>query len=131
MVRLDEDALYYFLQLNDGKFYTQFIGRLKEDRLITLLEYFSLHDKGKAYIWIEINVGENTFIVKTDQPFYLVNLDNDDAFEFAGDDGVLELYPSGNVPSDPDLAETVDFPTYWENGVESMIDFKIADKFYH
>jgi hypothetical protein len=131
VLEIAKGKLYYFLLLHKGKYYTVAIGWINEDLIATFTSGFNVMETFPSFILTKINVGEHTFAIQTSEPIYLLDYENDDAFEFAGDKGELDLFASGRVPPDAHCDPVIDFPSYWEKGVEPMIDFKLADQFYH
>ena len=125
-ITVDENKLYYFCALADDKYYTAFIGWIRQD----LIKAFQMIEQGQSYVQIRITVGENRFITNVGAPLYLLNYENDDIFNFAGDDEELDLFPSGNPPADLAMESIIDYPTYFNKGVVPLIEFKIFDKFY-
>lgn len=123
---IDEDQLYYFTARQDGVYHTAFVGWLRRD----LVKAFEHIDGVGSYAHIRLTIGETTFITNVGAPLYLLNYENDDIFEFAGDNNELDMYPSGNVPDDLGMDPIIDFPSYFTKGVEPLIKFKLFNKFW-
>ena len=122
----DEDDLYYFTTLANNRYETMFIGWLTDE----MIKAFEEVDGVESFANIKLTVGENTFVANIGAPLYLLNYENDDIFEFAGDNNELDLYPSGNIPDDLDMEPIIDYPTYVTREVEPLIDFKLFNRFY-
>ncbi len=125
-MELNEDVLYYFTALHQERYHTVFVSWLRRD----LIKAFEQLDGISSYAHIVLNIGENVFISNVGVPLYLLNYENDDIFEFAGDHEELELYPSGDVPDNLDLEPVIDFPTFFEKGVEPLLEFKLDNRFW-
>ena len=124
--KIDEDKSYYFLCQVGDKYHTLFVGWLRED----LIKAFAELDPDEGFAYIKINVGEQLFINYIDRPLFLLNFENDAAFEFAADVSELVLFPSGKVPPDLDLPLAIKFPSYWTKGVGPMLDLKLGERLY-
>jgi hypothetical protein len=123
---IDENVLYYFTALSDNRYNTVFAGWLRRD----LIKAFEMVEPGQSYARITLTVGENLFINNVGAPLYLLDYENDDIFDFAGDGKELDLFPSGNVPEGLEMDSVIDFPTYFTRDVEPLIEFKLFNKFY-
>jgi hypothetical protein len=124
---IKENKLYYFTALNDKQQYqTIFVGWLRVD----LIKAFEAVDGVSSYANIKMTVGENTFTAHVGAPLYLLDYENDEIFNYAGDSGELNLFPSGNIPPDLDMSPIIDFPSYFKKGVEPLIEFKLFNKFW-
>jgi hypothetical protein len=126
MYQIDEDALYYFTAKQGDKYRTLFIGWLRHDFIKSMEQI----DGVGSYAHIKLTVGENTFVTDVGAPLYLLNYENDSIFEFAGDNGELDMFPSGNIPDDLDMDPVIDFPSFFHKEVEPLIEFKLFDKFW-
>lgn len=125
-IEIDEDKLYYFTALHGNKYHTLFIGWLRMD----LIRAFKSVDGVSSYAHIRMTVGENTFIAHVGAPLYLLDYNNDDIFDHAGELGELDLFPSGNIPPNLEMEPVVDYPTYFKKSVEPMFEFKLFNKFW-
>jgi hypothetical protein len=123
---IDENKLYFFTSLSLNRYYTVFAGWLRSD----LIKAFEKIEEGQSYAHIRLNVGEHLFINNIGAPLYLLNYENDDIYQFAGDDQELNLFPSGNIPAGLEMDPTIDFPTYFTREVEPLIEFKLFNQFY-
>jgi hypothetical protein len=127
MIEINDDTLYYFTALNNKNQYeTVFAGWLRRD----LIKAFQKIDGVGSFAHIRITLGENTFIANVGSPLYLLNYENDDIFMFAEDNDELNLYPSGNLPPELDMDPVIDYPPYFTEGVEPLIEFKLFNKFW-
>jgi hypothetical protein len=124
-IQIDEDTLYYFTCLVEDKYHTLFVGWLRED----LVKAFKSLKEGSSFAYIKLCIGEHTFINYVSKPLYLLEYDDDDIFEFAGDNNELDLYPSGKVPEDLGMEAILDFPSHFEYGVTPMIKYKLFNEF--
>lgn len=125
-IEIDEDKLYYFTALHENKYHTIFVGWLRVD----LIKAFKEVDGVSSFAHIRMTVGENTFISHIGAPLYLLDYEDDDIFEFAGDNQELDLFPSGNYPDDMDMEPIIDYPSYFTKDVEPMLQFKLFNKFW-
>ena len=124
---VDEDKLYYFTSLNEkGQYETLFVGWLRLD----LIKAFKAVDGKTSYAQIRMSVGENTFLTYVGSPLYLIGYNNDEAFNYAGELGELNLFPSGNIPPNLEIGPVIDYPSYFEKGVEPLIEFKLFNQFW-
>src|ERR1017187_5248599 len=98
MFEINEDKFYYFLTLQKGRYNTGFVSWLTEDLVNGLTEYFATCDLHDVCFHLEMSIGENRFVFETNQPLYLLDCEKTNAFEFAGDDNKLGIFPSGNIP---------------------------------
>ena len=127
MIEINEDELYYFTARNKpGQYETLFVGWLRRD----LIKAFEQIDGVGSYAHMRLTVGENTFVTNVSAPLYLLNYSNDRIFEFAGDNGELDMFPSGNIPEDLEMDPVIDFPSYFTKDVEPYIEFKLFNKFW-
>lgn len=123
---INPDSTYYFTCLVNGVYQTLFVAWISEE----LIKAFELLENAEhGHVRINVNVGEHSFMCCVDRPVYLISFDNDDVFKYAGDDNTLELYPSGNLPEDPEMLTVIDFPTYFNIGVAPLIDFRMGNQF--
>jgi len=123
---LDESSLYFFTGFAEGAYQTLFVGWITAK----LVSQFSEFKEGEGSAYIKVSVGEHTFINYIDGPLFLLNFNDNDIFEYAGDDYVLDLFPSGEIPENVDTDRMIDFPTFFEPEVENLIEYKLSDGLY-
>ena len=121
-----DEAMYYFLGKLGDKYHTLFISWISDE----LVDGFKSWKTGKEAGIFDLRVAEHKFVVMTDEPMYLLNLDNKDALRFAGDDGKLDLFPSRRIPANVTFPTVIDFPSYWTKEVEPLLELKLADGLY-
>jgi hypothetical protein len=125
-IKVDENEMYYFTAFSEGKYQTLFVCWCRRD----FIKAFEAINGVSNFAHIKVSLGEHTFITDLNAPLYLLNYENDKIFEFAGDYNELDLYPSGNTPTDSDMGRTIAFPSYFTKGVEPLIEFKLFNKFW-
>jgi len=116
----DQSATYFWLAPKDDRYYTLFISGLLDELVDALI-----HKKPDETAAVRNQVGENTFLAVFDGPVYLVNREDNEALKYAGDDGKLELFPSGNIPDLEDSLPIIDYPTYFTKGIEPHLEWKL------
>jgi len=129
MIEINENVLYYFTALNDQRQYvTLFVGWLRRD----LIKAFEQIDGVGNFAHIKLTIGENTFVSNVGSPLYLLNYENDEIFNFVetGQNDELDLFPSGNVPDELEMDPVIDYPAYFTEGVEPLIEFKLFNHFW-
>lgn len=130
MEELDSNQIYFFLCLHDNKYHNLFPSKIIGD----LVRAFKEMDEegGKAQASIVMKVGQNTFVSIVDRPLYLVEYDKEEIFDYAGDDGELELIPTTDDPVELNgfSSNIIDFPSFFTKDIELYLDYKIGNNLY-
>jgi hypothetical protein len=122
---VDENVIYYFLCPVQDKYYTLFIAWLGKD----LIQAFQQLDEENKQIYIKIIMGSHTFVTYVDRSIFLVEFKNNAIFEFASDNEKLELFLEMEKPPELDMPLIVNFPRYFNKGIEPLLKFKLGPEF--
>ena len=123
---INDQDLYFFLTRKDGRYYTLTLAPLTEELTHSLV----CRTDDEAVV-VSSKIGDNKFFAIVHGPVYLLDRKKTEALVYARDLEKLELCPSGNVADWEDFEPIIDYPTYWTNGIEPMLEWKFEGNFFH